>query len=130
LKRFERAGLREPILVIVFLLAVGLIVGPTVAGTWVLLWQVLTWLKTGAWVAMPTSVFWSWCCRGTQADSWVQSPSSWYGLHDIVISLLDLPLPIMGVAVSFLLLVIGVLLLGQYDSYVLAKHRMEKPKHE
>ena len=56
-------------------------------------WQVMTWLKTGVWPAMPTGDYlFTTQILGSQACAWIAQPDSWQGLHRIVVGLLDYPL--------------------------------------
>jgi hypothetical protein len=61
-------------------------------------WQIITWLKTGVWPAMPTGDY---LCTtqifglpllSDQACAWIAQPDSWQGLHRIVVGFLGFPL--------------------------------------
>lgn len=54
-------------------------------------WQVLTWLKTGVWPAMPTGDYLV-PLLSHQARAWIAHPDSWLGVHRIVVGFLGLSL--------------------------------------
>jgi hypothetical protein len=100
----------------------GIVCAPALVAGGTVLWQVFTWLQTGVWTPVSTLVAWKYYFAGTGWDQWLSQPTSWFGLHSLVVRFLDLPLSVTGVVLSALLLwlalwlVIGVAHLAEQAS--------------
>jgi len=55
-------------------------------------WQIVTWLKTGAWPAMPIGDYLI-PLLSDSARAWIAQPEAWQGLHRLVVFFLGVPLP-------------------------------------
>jgi hypothetical protein len=58
----------------------------------IVLGEAFMWLKTGHWPQLTVATFLLPAVEGTPIGSWLSSPQSWYGLHDTVKILIDLPI--------------------------------------
>lgn len=66
--------------------------GGSAVAALVAMWQGYMWLKTGHWPNLTLASTIAPLISGTDFFAWLAAPKSWFGLHSVAKSLLDLPL--------------------------------------
>jgi hypothetical protein len=67
-------------------------VGGVALAALVLAWQSYVWLETGHWPHITLGTVAVPIISGSDFSAWLADPRSWYGLHNVVRFLFDLPL--------------------------------------
>jgi hypothetical protein len=76
------------------------------AGVGIVLYQAGAWMWSGAWNELPLSLVFNFLFQGTGLQSWLDAPTAWLGLHQIVTWVLS------NVPVSLVLMASGGLAMG------------------
>ncbi|MFQ5671592.1 MAG: hypothetical protein ACE5G9_00725 [Nitrospinales bacterium] len=99
------------------------------SGFFLLGYQGFLWLQSGTWTEFPLIVAFNYLFQGTALQAWLSDPDSWYGLHQIVVWILEnMPLSltlIMEGALMVLALLI-IIMMGAFFRYYQVKNQVKK----
>ena len=74
------------------------------AGILVLGFQVFVWLRSGEWLSIPLGIVMIGLDQNGALALWLSSPGSWYGLHEALMWILNLPLSLVLIGSSLIML--------------------------
>ena len=97
---------------------IGILLAPWCGLLFTLGYQVLFWLRYDTWPHISLVAFLLKFYPTLLKDSWLVEPHGWYGLHKLVIGIIDLPLALFLFFLGVLFLWLAVQVHGTWDEYM------------